>query len=73
MDPQCDVTSVLGKYFPFELAVGKNGLAWVKSAQPITTIIITNILSRLDSLTKLEVEKIVAQAALGTGNKTVIS
>lgn len=38
----CYVLQLLGKYVPFELAIGVNGKVWLNSAQPLHTILLTN-------------------------------
>jgi len=70
IDPNCHVTTTLGKYFPFEIAVGKNALVWVKTSQTVNTVIVANVIQRSDTLAKQELEALVAQASASVGART---
>eukprot|EP01132_Coremiostelium_polycephalum_P000490 gene490-618_t len=42
LSEDCFVLKVLGKYIPFEIAVGVNGKVWVNSGSTHNTVVITN-------------------------------
>lgn len=46
------VLQALGKYVPFELAIGMNGRVWINSAQPLHTILLTNAILNSEGKSK---------------------
>jgi len=50
LDDNCLVLNEIGRVIPFEIAIGVNGRVWVNSASPVHTIIISNIISKSETL-----------------------
>jgi exosome complex component RRP40 len=52
LQENCYVLQALGKYVPFELAIGMNGRVWINSAQPLHTILLTNAIMNSEGKSK---------------------
>jgi exosome complex component RRP40 len=50
--PPCAILSTLGEHVQFEIAVGMNGLMWVNSPDPTTTVLVTNAVLSSELLTE---------------------
>eukprot|EP00457_Paulinella_chromatophora_P013071 gb/GEZN01013341.1/.p1 GENE.gb/GEZN01013341.1/~~gb/GEZN01013341.1/.p1 ORF type:complete len:244 (+),score=33.86 gb/GEZN01013341.1/:176-907(+) len=57
----CPVLLALGAHIPFEVAVGANGLVWVNSASPITTVLITNCILNSEGINEPSMQRMVAK------------
>ena len=53
------VLQVLGKFVPFELAIGLNGRVWINSAEPLHTILIANAILNSEGRSKEHVTAMV--------------
>lgn len=62
--PDCAVLTALGKYFAFEIAVGVNGVVWIRnSASPTELIIVRSALRDSEHLDDAEVSALVDKLA----------
>lgn len=50
LDPSCALLSALGAAFPFEVAVGVNGLVWVAAASSRHTVAVTAAIEKAEHL-----------------------
>jgi exosome complex component RRP40 len=55
----CYVLSVLGKFVPFELAIGVNGKVWLNSSSPLHTILLTNAILNSEGKSKEHITSMV--------------
>lgn len=53
------VLAVIGKFLPFELAIGLNGRVWINSAAPLHTILIANAIINSEGRSKEHVTAMV--------------
>jgi len=61
--PDCTVLNSLGKHFAFEVAIGMNGLIWIRSQDNMITIIIRNAILNSQYICDNEVESMVDELA----------
>lgn len=63
--PDCIVLNELGKYLPFEIAVGMNGRIWINSTTTLNTTVIANAIMNSEFLSSTKivnmVQKLVAK------------
>lgn len=63
LTPNCIVLNSLGKHFPFEVAIGMNGLIWIKSQDNMITVIIRNAILNSQYISDNEIEAMVDELA----------
>jgi len=61
LDEDCHVLRVLGKFLPFELAIGANGMVWVNSTSAKNTVVISNMILASEFASNAAVEKLISQ------------
>ena len=54
LHPQCALLATFGESIPFEVAIGMNGLIWLRAATPRQMTVIANALERSESLSEEE-------------------
>jgi exosome complex component RRP40 len=67
LDDECWVLQCLGKYIPFELAIGVNGKVWLNSASPVHTVLISNAILNSEHMNDRMIEKMVAKLVRAIG------
>ena len=61
--PDCIVLNALGKHFSYEVAIGMNGLIWIRSPDNMITIIIRNAILNCQYINENEIEAMVDELA----------
>lgn len=59
LQDDCYVLHAIGKFVPFELAIGVNGRVWLNSAQPLHTILIANAILNSEGKSKEHITSMV--------------
>lgn len=67
LDEECWVLQCLGKYIPFELAIGVNGKVWLNSGSPVHTVLISNAILNSEHMSDRLIEKMVAKLVRAIG------
>jgi exosome complex component RRP40 len=67
LDERCYVLRCLGRYLPFELAIGANGRVWINSESPRHTVVVVNCILNSEGMsrsrTKMMVQKLTGAVA----------
>ena len=50
LKPDCAILNALGKHFNYEVAVGMNGVVWLRGENPVQMIVIRNALLNSEHL-----------------------
>lgn len=70
LQPQCPVLNRLGKELVFEVAVGVNGLVWVKSSDCFVTVVIRNAILNAEDLDAAITEAMVDKLLLAVRKRS---